>query len=221
MAEQVRMKAEKRTVMGKGVRKLRRDGVLPGNIISSKGREPVAVQVDLHEFDRMLKTHGRTTLYRLVISPNGGETTVLVRHIDREPASGAMQHVDFMHVEMNKPIHAKIPIHLTGESPAVKNLDGVLLHLVDAVEVEALPGDLPDALDLDVSGLEEFNSALLVSDIKLSKGLTLLTAEDERVVTVTPPRVAEPEPEVETPAAEGAEAGAAEEQAAEGESSES
>jgi large subunit ribosomal protein L25 len=210
MPERATLKAEKRAVLGKEVRRLRRQGILPGNVFGNKEHAPVAVQVDAHEFDRMLKTHGRTTLYRLVISPDGGEETVLVRHIDREPVTGAIQHIDFMHVEMNQPLRVKVPIHLTGVPPAIKEFDGVLLHQLDAVEIEALPANLPEALTLDVSGMTELNTPLYVRDIAVPSRVTLLTPEDEAVVTVTPPRVAPVEEEAPAAAATAEEPAAAE-----------
>lgn len=214
MPERATLKAEKRSVLGKEVRQLRRQGILPGNVFGNKKHEPVAVQVDAHEFDRMLKTHGRTTLYRLVISPDGGEETVLVRHIDREPVTGAIQHIDFMHVEMNQPLRVKVPIHLTGVAPAIKEFDGILLHQLDSVEIEALPANLPEALTLDISGITELNTPLFVRDISVPRNVTLLTSEDEAVVAVTPPRVA-PAEEAAPEAAAAAPAEAAQSEEAE------
>ena len=190
MPERATLKAEKRTVLGKEVRQLRRQGILPGNVFGNKQHDSAPVQVNEREFDHMLKTHGRTTLYRLVISPDGGEDTVLVRHIEREPVSGAILHVDFMHVEMNQPLRVKVPIHLTGVAPAIKEFDGILLHQLDSVEIEALPANLPEALSLDVSGITELNTPLFVRDITVPRNVTVHTPEDEAVVTVTPPRVA-------------------------------
>lgn len=217
MPERATLKAQKRTVLGKRVRQLRRQGILPGNVFGNKQHAPVPVQIDEHDFDRMLKTHGRTTLYRLVIGPDGGEDTVFVRHIDREPVTGAIQHIDFMHVEMNEPIRAKIPIHLTGEAPAVKEFDGILLHQLDAVEIEALPAELPEALTLDISVMTQLNTPLYARDIAVPRRVKLLTGEDEAVVTITPPRIA-----VEVEAPEEAPAEEQPEQAAErGEAAES
>jgi len=190
MPERATLQAQKRTVLGKRVRQLRRQGILPGNVFGNRQHASVPVQVDGHEFDHTLKSHGRTTIYRMVINPDGGEETVLVRHIEREPVSGAIQHVDFMHVEMNQPLRVKVPIHLTGVAPAIKTFDGILLHQLDSVEVEALPNDLPDALTLDISGITELNTPLYVRDIAVPPRVTILTTEDEGVVTVTPPRVA-------------------------------
>ncbi len=213
MPERATLKAEKRTILGKQVRQLRRQGVLPGNVFGNRQHASVPVQVDAHEFDHMLKSHGRTTIYRLVISPDGGEDTVLVRHIEREPVTGAIQHIDFMHVEMNQPLRVRVPIHLTGVAPAIKEFDGILLHQLDSVEIEALPADLPEALELDVSGITELNSSLYVRDIPVPARVTLLTPEGEPVVTVMPPRVAVAEEEAP-------EVAAAEEQPAQAEQTE-
>ena len=214
MPERATLQAQKRTVLGKKVRQLRREGVLPGNVFGNQQHPSIAIQVDALEFAHMLKSHGRTTIYRLVIGPDGGEETVLVRHIEREPVSGAIQHIDFMHVEMNQPLRVRVPIHLTGVAPAIKEFDGILLHQLDSIEIEALPANLPDALTLDVSGMTELNTPLYVRDVAVPTDVTVLTPEDEAVATVTPPRVVAAEEEAPEAAAateEQAPAGQAEE----------
>lgn len=188
MPNEVRLDARRRTVLGKKVKQLRHQGVLPGNIYGH-GRESVPVQLDAHDMDRALKTHGPAQLYRLVLAPDGVEDTALVRHIERDPVSHAMQHIDFLHVEMSEPITAKIPIRLLGDAPVVTQQDGILVHVMDAVEVEALPSDLPDFVEVDVSDMQLMNETRYARDVKVPPRVTLLTPALEIVVTVTPPKV--------------------------------
>lgn len=217
MPEQVTFAAQKRDVMGKAVKRLRRQGIIPGNIYGL-GRESVPIQFNGHDFELFLKRHAATTLLQLKLDGSRALESALVRHVQHEPRTGAIQHVDFLHVKLSDPIKARVPLRYEGESPAVRNRDGLLLYLVDAVEVEALPTNLPDALILDVSGLAEVKAQLHVRDIPLPKGVKLLADPDEPVVKVEPARViAEelPAPAAEeAPAAEAATEAPAEEAAA-------
>lgn len=187
MPEQVKFAVEPRQVMGKKVRQLRRRGVLPGNVFGH-GRESRPIQFDAYEFSRFLKGHAPTTLLSLTVDSGAAETAV-VRHVQHDPRTNAIQHVDFMHVEMSEPIKVAIPIRLTGESPAVKNFDGVVLQLLETLEVEALPGNLPDAVVLDISGMAEMKETRYVRDLDVPSRVTVLTNADEPVIKIEPPRI--------------------------------
>ncbi|HEY1390945.1 MAG TPA: 50S ribosomal protein L25 [Ktedonobacterales bacterium] len=213
-SKQVTLNAERRTVLGKHVRHLRREGILPANIYGHQ-KESLPVQVNAHEIERMLKANGPTTLYRLVIAPEGKEETVIVRHITRQPATNIIQHIDFYHVKMTEPMRAKVPVRLVGEAPAVKLHDGVLIQSLDMAEVEALPAELPEALELDISDMDELNSSRHASALKVPRKVTLVTSEDEIVVSIQAPRVV-----VEEVPAAAEEAPAAAAEAAEGEAAE-
>src|SRR6185437_1351459 len=186
--KQVTLHVERRSVLGKQVRHLRHQGLLPANIYG-RDQESIAVQINAHEIDRALKTHGAATLYRLVIAPDGKEEVVMVRHITRQPATNVMQHVDFFHVQMTELMRAKVPVRLVGEAPAVKLHDGVLIQSLDMVEVEALPAELPDALELDISDMDELNTSRHASALKLPRKVTLVTPEDEIIISIQAPRV--------------------------------
>jgi large subunit ribosomal protein L25 len=187
MAEQVRFAAQKRTALGKAASKLRRQGIIPANIVV-QGRESIAVQVNGLELGRFLAKHSATTLLRLTLGGSAGDESVIIQHVQREPVTGAIQHVDFLHIDMAETMRVRLPLHLVGEAPAVKRHGGMLLPLLDHIEVEARPGDLPEALTLDVSGLEELKSSLRVRDIPLPAGIIMLTDEDETVVKIDTPR---------------------------------
>ena len=209
-SKQVTLNAERRTVLGKHVRHLRREGILPANVYGQR-EESLPVQVNAHEMERVLKAHGPTTLYRLVIAPDGNEETVIVRHITRQPVTNIIQHIDFYHVKMTEPMRAKVPVRLVGEAPAVKLRDGVLIQSLDMAEVEALPAELPEALELDISDMDELNSSRHASALKVPRKVTLVTPEDEIVVSIQAPRIAAEEvpaaaeeaPAAAAPAAEG------------------
>ena len=215
MANEVKVHVEKREATGKAVSKLRKQGVIPGNI-SGGGKPSIAVQIDEHELGAIIKHHGAPVL-RISMGSASGTDTALLARVVRDAVSRAILHVDFRRVLLTQPIKAYVPLHIEGEAPAVKMYNGVLLHLMESVEVEALPANLPDAVTIDISPLEELNSTLTAKDIKAPPKVQVLTSPDEPVVAVKAPRV-----EVEEPAAaeapEGAEATAESAESAESES---
>ncbi|HKV85833.1 MAG TPA: 50S ribosomal protein L25 [Ktedonobacterales bacterium] len=187
MSDQVTFSAQRRTVTGKAVRRLRREGYIPANIYGHR-RDSVSIQISEQEFTRFLKENGATTILRLALGDGASETAV-VRHVQRRPVSGEIEHVDFLHVEMSEPIRARIPIHFVGEEQVAKETGGISLHLQESVEVEALPAALPDALILDVTSLHDLNATLHVSDLRVPSGVKVMTDTAEPVVKIEPPRV--------------------------------
>jgi large subunit ribosomal protein L25 len=215
MAEQVVLQAEKRTVTGKAVRNLRRAGTLPANLTGRK-QEAEAIQVNGHEFERLLKAHGPTTIIKLAIAPSRQTQNAVVGRVSRDPITGAIEHIDFRHVEMNVAMRARVPLHVVGESPAVKAREGILLHLLNDLEVEALPADLPEAIEVDVSSLDAVDAAVHVKDLPLPGKVKAITDAEEPVIKVTQTRAAiEEAATVEKP--EEGEAAAPEGEAAPGE----
>lgn len=211
-----------RTTTGKAVRKLRREGILPASIYG-RGVESVAVQLPYLEARDLMNAHGMNSLINLKLEGEAAMRPVVVRKIDQDPVSRQLRHVDFYQVDLKRKISGAVPVHFVGESPAVHELNGVMVHHSDSVEVEALPADMPEALEVSVEGLTELNAHLLVKDIVVPAGVTILTDPEHLLAAVTPPRLqAEDEAEViegEQPAEAAAEADgeapAAEEQAAE------
>lgn len=207
MPQQVAFSVERRDVIGKKVRRLRLQGLIPGNIYGHN-RESIPVQLSAHDFSRFIRAHAATTLLSLQLDSGPAEAAV-VRHVQREPRTHAIQHVDFMHVEMSEPIKVRVPIRFEGESSAVKNFDGVLLQLLEALEVEALPADLPEAVTLDIGDMTEIKDTRYVRDLRVPANVTVLAAADEPVAKIEPPRIAveevAPAPEAATaPEAEAA-----------------
>jgi large subunit ribosomal protein L25 len=215
MAQRATLEAQRRELTGKSVKHLRRQGLIPGNLYG-KGRSSQPVQMDGHELSKFIATHGQATLIELHLDGNKKGETVMVQQVQREPVSHAIQHVDFLHIVMSKPIRINIPIRLEGEAPAVTRENGVLLHLLETVEIEALPAHLPQALSLDISDIQDLKSIRHVSDLTMPSGVTLLTSADEVILKIEPPRTLEvpaepvaepetapaPEPEVESATAE-------------------
>jgi large subunit ribosomal protein L25 len=205
----VDLRAEPRTVLGKKVKQLRRQGMVPANLYGF-GRASVALQLSERMVSQRLLKASRSSLFSL--SLDGDEKqTVLVKQLQRHPISRQVLHVDFYQVRMTEKLRMSVALHFVGEAPAVKATSGMLLTNVTAVEVESLPGDLPTSIEVDVSGLETLDDSILVSDLTLPGGVEVLTPGDEVVAKVLPPTVELEVTEPEQVVAEGEPAGEAEE----------
>lgn len=188
MPDLVAFTAERREITGKAVKRLRRRGIIPAHVYGP-GRPSLSIQVNGHDIERFLATHTPTTVLRLDLGGADGRENVVVAHVQHQPATNAIQHVDFLQVDLNQPIKARVPVRLVGEAPAMKIGGAVMLHLLDAVEIEARPMDLPDALELDISGLEELKSARHVGDLAVPAGVSVLTDASEPVVKIEPSKL--------------------------------
>lgn len=187
------LKAEKREVVGRKVKKLRRDGVLPANIYGKKVKS-LSVQVITSDFQKVYKEAGETGLIEL--SVGGAKKPVLVHDVQLDPVTDEPLHADFFQVNLKEKVTANVPVEIIGIAPADKSGLGTLVQQVDEIEVEALPADLPDKFEVDVSGLEEVDSAITIADIKVSKKVEVKADLELIVAKVEPLRAEEEEPVV-------------------------
>jgi large subunit ribosomal protein L25 len=177
----IQIKAEARAVIGKQVRGLRRAGLIPA-VVYGAGMQPTAIELKAREAERALARATGATLFDLEL---GGEIhKVLVREVQRHSIRRNVRHVDFLKVAMDQLIRAVVPIELIGEAPAVKTLGGVLVTTVQAIEVEALPADLPDRITISIDVLEKIDDRVTVGDLALGKGVKVLTSADDVVARV-------------------------------------
>ena len=183
-----------RTVVGKATKSLRRTGIIPANIYGHK-EASIAVQIDAHALDRLRRENGLRSIISLRLPGKKGTQTVLVRHIQHDPLSGKILHVDFSRVSMQERIEMKIPLHFAGEAPGVKLQGGVLLHLLEALPVECKASDIVEAIEVDLSPLTEIDSILHARDIKLPAGYKLAVEGDDPIIKLTAPRIEVPEAE--------------------------
>jgi len=168
-----KLKVKKREVFGRKVKKLRQEGILPANVYGKKVKSQ-AVQVDLKEFEKVYQKTGETGIIDLVLG-QGKARPVLIHNIQLHPVTDQFLHADFHQVVLTEKVKADIPIEIVGEPPAVKEKKGILLSILDEVEVEALPADLFDKIEVDVSKLTEVDQEIRVGELKLSKKASLLT----------------------------------------------
>ena len=203
MAERRTLSASPRTVLGKKVRRLRREGLLPANVYG-RGIESTAIQLEGRAFRRVIRQAGVRSMFELAIEGEGEPRHVLVRGLDREGGTGDPIHVDFYQVDLERPIQTTIAIRLVGVSPAVADLGGTLLQNLETVSIRCLPLDIPDAVELDVSALADFDTSLTVGDLRVPDRVEVLSAPDIGIATVDAPRLQiEGAPGADEEAAEG------------------
>ena len=202
--------AEPRTITGKKVAAIRRDGRLPA-VVFGHGIDSESVSLDAHEFEQLRRHVGQNALIDLSVDGKGARP-VLVHGVQVHPVHRRPLHVDLFLVRMTEELIVDVPLVSTGISRAVEDEGGTVLHPIESVRVKALPDHLPQSIEYAIDSLVDFDAVIKVSDLTIPGDVTLLTDPDEIVAKVQPPRVeAEPEPVV----AEGEEEG--EEGAAEGE----
>jgi large subunit ribosomal protein L25 len=214
LADTQKIAVRARDITGKKVKRLRRDGVLPG-VVFGLHKDSANVQVDLREFEKGYRRWGNTTLVTLE-GLTDGEQPALIHDVTRSTLNGQLLHVDFLRVSLTEKVHADVPIHFVGESPAVKG-GAVLVHAKSEVGVEAFPQDIPHAIEVDISGLLEIDDSIYVRDLKVDTTKVEIQDDgDDLLVRVVPVRIEEEAPAPAAAAAEGAE-GAEGAEAAEGE----
>ena len=209
--EDIKLIAERRDGVGKGVaRKLRAGGKIPG-VIYGPETESLPVTVNVKELAALLRAQGGTgKLIALNLNDEPAPRKVIIRELQRDPVSGDFEHVDLYQVSMKKKLNLTVRIHLNGVPEGVK-LGGILQHILRDLEIACLPDNIPDRIELDVSSLE-IGDSIHVKDIKL-ENVDIMNNLAQTVVTVVPPTVIKV---AETAAAEGEEGEKVEGEAAEG-----
>ena len=182
------LKAQKRETIGRKVKILRREGILPTNVFGKKTKS-LSLQVPLIDFTKVSREVGETGLVDLLVAGEDKPRPILITNIHSHPVSGLPLHADFHQVDLTEKVTASIPIELIGEAPAVKEKSAVLITLLDAIEVEALPADLPEKFAVDITDLKEFNQAVLVKSIKVDTAKVAIKTDPEaQIVMVQEPK---------------------------------
>lgn len=184
-AEQIELTAERRMLLGKQVKQLRRQGWLPA-VMYGHGFDPVPLQFEAKSLSRALAQISGSQLVSIRISGQSQPEMALVRDVQRDPITGMPLHVDFYRVSLTERIRAEIPLTLVKKSPVVERNAGILLHGISSIEVECLPSDLVDTIEVDLSTLVEVDQEIAVRDLPIPAGIEVLTDPDEMVVRVVP-----------------------------------
>ena len=195
----MQLNASPRQLLGKRARRLYREGKLPA-VVYGHNASPTPLTLDRLEFQRVFVKSGRTHLVDLLV--DGKTEKVLVREIQTHPRRLGPIHVDFYQVDLQEKIRVEVPVHLTGESAAVKRGDADILHAIHELEVECLPTDIPEGFEVDLTPLAEVDDEFRVSELKVPGGVTILAEPDELVVNIVHKR--EMKVEEELPLAEAA-----------------
>ena len=214
--ERLRLEVQERERRGsRDARRLRREGLIPGVIYGGDGNGARAICVPERELRRVLTgSHGLHAILDVVLEGEKPRASIL-KDYQRDPVRGVLSHIDLMEVRLDRPIQASVAIELVGEPVGVRE-GGVLSQVTREINVEALPMEVPERLELDVSGMA-INDTLRLVDLPPREGVTYLDDPEETVLAnVTPPTVVvEPEVEEEEEAAEAVEGEAPEGEAAE------
>jgi len=184
------LNAKPRTIIGKQVKQLRRQGKLPATIYGHK-IDPRSITLDLRDATKILSTITSSSLITIVLE--GKEYPSLVRERQIDFILGTLKHIDFQAVSLTEKIRTLVTIRFEGESPAVQDQDAILSVGMNSIEIEALPQDLPEEFIVDVSKLTEIGDSLLVKDIEVSENIEVLSHSEEMVVIVSTSRPAEEE----------------------------
>src|ERR671910_1679005 len=223
MADNVDLQAKERSERGKNAaRRLRASGMVPAVLYGGDG-DATALAVPDKIVDYTLHHMGDNALYDIDLGSSG--STARIVDVQRDPVSGRLMHVDFAPVNMRERIEVTVPLHVVGEAPGTEE-GGVLQQVAYEIQIETLPGDIPQELTLDISSLG-MNENLTLADLTLPDGITLVSDPEEVAATVTAPTeiteedleaagVVEEEPEEGEPV-EGAEEPEGEEAPGEGE----
>ena len=198
------LRAEPRSILGKKVKRLRREGLIPGVVYGPVITEPVAVSVDHRTFAKFYAAHGHATL--LTLSMDRGDQQVFIHEVQVEPVRHTPLHIDFFAPNLRQALTATVPVALHNASG---DAEGVLTTLRTEIEVRGLPTAIPPQIDGDLSELMSVGDALRVSHLKLPEGAEAITDEDEVIAMLSaetaPEPVEEPEEGEEIEGAEGAE----------------
>lgn len=186
----ISLEATPRDVLGKKVSNLRRAGMTPVHLYG-KGIDSRALQADSATLSRIVGQVGTNIPLYLKVSDASEQDLVFVREVQRHAITNQILHVDFYRVEATQRVRGEIPVVLTGEAPAVRIHRGVLMQALFTLVVEALPMDMPERIDVDISHIEELDQDVRVSDLAVDQAITVLTDTEELVVRINAPRVSE------------------------------
>jgi large subunit ribosomal protein L25 len=180
--EKVVLNATKRTVTGKHVAILRRAGKLPG-VVYGHNIESIPITMDLREASNILSKLSGSSLINVNI--DGEEHAALVREKQRNYIQGSLLHVDFQVVSLTEKLRTDVSINLIGTSPAVKELNALVVSGIESVEVECFPQDLPERIIVDISNLINIGDSIYLKDVPIPENVVILTDPNELIAVIS------------------------------------
>jgi large subunit ribosomal protein L25 len=176
------LEVQARELFGNQARKLRRDGILPA-VVYSKKQEPIHIQVNTRDFYTLFKQSGYTHVVELKLGSQKN-TPVIVHEVDVHPVTGEARHVDFLAVNLKEKVKTSVPVELVGTAVGVKELGALLSSNLDEIEVEALPDNIPESIQVDVTHLAQIHDSIKVSDLAKSDKYDILEEPEEVIVSL-------------------------------------
>jgi large subunit ribosomal protein L25 len=186
--EKVVLNATKRDVVGKQVKALRRAGKLPA-VIYGRHTEPINVNLEAHSAALALGKLSSSSL--VTINVDGTEYPALVREKQRDFIKNTLLHVDFLAVSMTETLRTSVRVHFIGVSTAVKDFNAVMVHNLEQLDVECLPNDLPERIDVDITSLAKPGDSIRVREVQVPDSIRLLNDPDTVVAVATFAKVEE------------------------------
>lgn len=177
-----------RSIVGKRVSTLRREGILPANIYG-RHQDSVSVQLPARTARELLIAHGTDNLLQVQIEGEAAPRPVVVRSYQRHPVTRTVLHLDFYQVDLTRPIQGAVALRLIGEAPAIHVFQALLLTGADSIQVEALPADIPEHIDVSIDGLTRPDSVITVADLNLPPSIRVLTDPETMVARIGRGRV--------------------------------
>ena len=180
--EKVILKATKRTVIGKQVSQLRRAGQLPG-VVYGHNFEPVAITLEAHNAQLVIPHLTSSSIVNIELE--GKLIPALVREKQKNYIKNIFTHIDFQAISLTETIRTEVSLHFHGLAPAIKEFSAAIVNNMETIEVEALPNDLPERIEVDLTKLAKIGDAIHVRDLVIPAGVTLLTDLDVMVAVAT------------------------------------
>ena len=175
MGEKISLALDERTVQGKKVKSLRREGFVPA-VVYGPGLDPINVQVAYNVMAKVYQQAGTHAPVNLTIG--GKKKIAMIKDVDFGPVSGRMRHVSFHAVKASEPVVAEVPVHLIGEGESEAEKNGlIVLQTLEKIEVKALPMDLPEAVEVDIRTMKEAGDKVVLGDAKLPNGVEFVEHE--------------------------------------------
>lgn len=195
MSKQTPLSVSPRTIFGRKVKTLRKAGIIPANLFGKKIKSQ-SIQVEAKAFNDVYDQVGETGVIDLTIDSDNKKHPALISDLHIDPVSDQILHVDFRQVDLTQKITANVPVEIIGKSEAVETHGAILVVNLDELEVEALPSDFPDYIEIDITSLKEPNDTISVSDIKVDSKLAIQNDPDSVIASAqeSTPEEEEPEP---------------------------
>lgn len=184
--EKFKLVAKTRDVFGRKTKKGKKEGLIPA-VVYGRKIESKSLWVNYLGFSKLLKDAGESTIVELDIDEKD-KRNVIIYEIQKDPVTGSFIHVDLFQVRMDEEIEKDVELVYIGESPAVKELGGVLVKNLDEIKVKCLPADLPSEIEVDISNLKTFEDHICIKDLKISSKVEIDLEPETVVALVSPPR---------------------------------